>query len=426
MRGKVEVFAIAADGSEKLIASDYNLVVDGAGEAIVDMLTCPSSVLGIAPRVMDTSNWRWGALSFGPAASSFEENAFFFPSGNDTYNHIYETKDAAGNVLVSANVTSYINQIGTDKILRPLYVSSDFYPNCTASSYTPPWRLPSYPDPKDTKLEDTSTAYSVVSGDGTQSFGHFENRIMFASGDPSSYFQGCFSLSSIEPTRNELSAMLVSSYEGDFSVNPPTGPTVNVTVSSPQAENIVVYSAFNYKATMDYRGFLEVSSGNVGTTFDQEGYAFVSGSTPAGLTGTISQVTLPTATVSTKVYCTDLWAMNLYGGLHQIGLWSLDCKKSLENQDPPFEPTTPRRGSGAILPRYISESGVTPREFKLFSKKTFTENLSLVQDQGTFPGFTNSAGVMPAGHANQFKTIDNKTPINLKILWTMDFRSQYD
>ena len=361
MRGKVEVFAVAADGSERLLASDPNLVVDSAGEAIVDMLTCPSSVLGISPRVMDVSNWRWGALSFGPAASSFEENAYFFPSGNDTYNHIYKTKDEAGNVLVSANVTSYINQIGTDKILRPLYVSSDFYPNCPPSSYTPPYRLPSYPDPKDTKLEDASTAYSIVSGDGTQSYGHFENRIMYASGDASSYFQGGYPLSSLTYTNSELSAMLVNSYEGDFSSDP---LNFNVDTKSPQSSGIIVYGSYNYKATMDYRGFLEVSAGNIGQGFLQEGYAFVSGSQPMDLTGTTSQVTRPMATVTTIIYCSDLWAMNLYGGLHQIGLWSLDCKKSLENQEPPFYPASPRQGLGGI--------------------------------------------------------------INLKITWTIDFRSQYD
>ena len=79
MRGKVEVYAVHSDGSEKLLLEEPNLVVNGAGESIVDMLTTPSSVLGISPHVMDTSNWRWGAISFGPAASSFQENAYFFP-----------------------------------------------------------------------------------------------------------------------------------------------------------------------------------------------------------------------------------------------------------------------------------------------------------------------------------------------------------
>ena len=85
MKGKVEVYAVHSDGSEKLLLEEPNLIVDGAGESIVDMLTTPSSVMGISPRVMDTSNWRWGAISFGPAASSFSQNAYFFPSGGIYY-----------------------------------------------------------------------------------------------------------------------------------------------------------------------------------------------------------------------------------------------------------------------------------------------------------------------------------------------------
>jgi len=77
MRGKVEVFAIAHDGTSELIASEDNLVVDGAGESIVDMLTVPSSTLGIEPRVMDTSNWRINAISFGTSNKNLGNNPVY-------------------------------------------------------------------------------------------------------------------------------------------------------------------------------------------------------------------------------------------------------------------------------------------------------------------------------------------------------------
>ena len=143
MKGKVEVFAIMPDGSQTLLASESNLVVNGAGESIVDMLTTPSSVLGIEPRVMDTSNWRFGALSFGPAAGSFSGNAYFFPEDK-----IYMKEDDLCNG-VSASVSSLINQISSDKKLRVLWDSATIGAanGATASSYTPPYRLPSYPDP---------------------------------------------------------------------------------------------------------------------------------------------------------------------------------------------------------------------------------------------------------------------------------------
>jgi len=398
MRGKVEVFAIASDGSERLILSEPNLIVDGAGQSIVDMLTCPSSVLTTAPQVVDTSNWRWGAISFGPAASSFQENAYFFPSNN-----IYWKTDDLCNG-VSADVTSYINQISTDKILRPLWVSSTIT-DSTASSYTPPYQLPSYPDPLDTKLEDASTAYSIVSGDGTQSFGQFENRIMWASGDASSYFQGAYPTSSLTlvdfpPAASQTSAMLVSSYEGDFSISPLSH---NVLVSSPQThklgggKGIQIGSAYNNFSSMDYRGYIELLY-NPTEAQAGEGYAWVSG---------VSSV--PEVTVETLIFASDLWGMNLYGGLHHIGLWSLDCKKSLETNTVPFF---------TAEGKYVDTNGVTPREFRLFAKKTFTENLCQVKDSTTYSGFVYSAGA-----DTNIPTIHK---LNLKIRWTLDFRSKHD
>ena len=399
MRGNVEVFAIASDGSEKLLLSESNLVVDGAGESIVAMLTTPSSVLGISPRVMDTSNWRWGAISFGPAASSFRENAYFYPE-----DQIFYRKDNASTsdlcLGVSGSVSSFINQVGTDKILRVLWVSSTIgvVDGATVSSYTPPFRLPSYPDPLNQKLEDTSTAYSVFSGT-TSSYGQFENRIMFASGDASSYFQGAYPLSG-GPTRNEqLSAVLVSSYEGDFQAN----PSLNVIVSGPQWYGIDARSSYNYYGSMDHRGFIETKYGVQGEILG--GIAGVSGIVNS--TDPSDLCVDPRVTVTTKVGAGDVWGTNLYGGIHQMGLWNMDCKKSLETSTVPFYTT-----NGT----YIDSEGVTSRQFRLFSKKTFTENLSHIKDSGVVSGFV----------YHPYAAISPPFPLDLLIKWTIDFRSQHD
>ena len=376
MKGKVEVFAVLPDGSEKLLVSQPNLVVNGAGESIVDMLTVPSSVLGIDPQVMDTSNWRFGALSFGPAAGSFSGNAYFFPEDK-----IYMKEDDLCNG-VSASVSSLINQISTDKKLRVLWASGTIGAahGATASSYTPPYRLPSYPDPLDQKLEDASTAYSIVSGDGTESFGQFENRICFAKTDASSYFQGVY------PTRNEpavLSAMLVSSYEGDFQAD--------------TSANMIVYneekSGYNDRYNIDYRGYITTKYND--TTPSIYGNCYVSGSTLNTLTGATSQCAQPTVTITTQIPGTDLWAMNMYGGLHQIGLWNMDTPKALKSNAAPL-----MEGSYFI----DVTTGITPQEYKLFAKKTFTNNLARIQDSGGAAGFTHHQ--------------------MLKIQWTLDLRSQ--
>jgi hypothetical protein len=394
MKGKVEVYAVHSDGSEKLLLEEPNLIVDGAGESIVDMLTTPSSVMGISPRVMDTSNWRWGAISFGPAASSFSQNAYFFPSGG-----IYYKEDDLCNG-VSANVSSYIEQISTDFILRPLWLSSTIT-DSTPSSYTPPYQLPSYPDVLDKKLEDASTAYSIVSGDGTQSYGQFENRINFASGDPSSYFQGTYPLSGFTANDIQLSAVLVSSQEGDWSAD----PQLHTVVTTPQSLPIYVGSGYNLFSNMDKRGFIRLAY-EIAPDFVHLGAAGVSGSVESD--DAVDMVVDPQVTMTTEIASGDLWAMNLYGGLHQIGLWNLNCKESLKNQVPPFS-----ESDGSY---FNKTTGVTSREFRLFAKKTFTENLCQVKDgTGGLAGHVWSAGIQVTG-----------SQVSLKILWTIDFRSQHD
>jgi len=107
----------------------------------------------------------------------------------------------------------------------------------------------------------------------------------------------------------------------------------------------------------------------------------------------------------------DVAVLNLFGGIHQLGLWTLDCKRSLENlgdnQAPPFYEKTGTPGT------WIDSNGVTLREYKLFAKKTFTDNLCQNHD----PGFDKTNNKYYAGIVNHE---------HLLIKWTIDFRSKHD
>tara|TARA_R110002051_G_scaffold1143_8_gene5828 strand:+ start:18331 stop:20577 length:2247 start_codon:yes stop_codon:yes gene_type:complete len=85
MKGTVEVFKIVEGGKEELLYKEDNLVVNSAGQTIVDMLTTPSSTLGISPAVMDTSNWVVQAISFGKDASAYKGNAHAYPSRRNLF-----------------------------------------------------------------------------------------------------------------------------------------------------------------------------------------------------------------------------------------------------------------------------------------------------------------------------------------------------
>ena len=419
MKGRVEVYAIAADGSETLLERGPNLVVNGAAESIVDMLTVPSSVLGIAPRVMDTSNWRWGAISFGPPAGSFQENGFFFPSGTIANPHIWH--NPSGDCYApSADVTSMINQVGAEGRLRLLQNHLG-----DVSSFIPPYRLPSYPDPTDTKLEDANTAYSIVSGDGTLSYGHLENRIAYASGDPSSYFQGGYPTGDTTPITvvNVAQAVVVSSFEGDFQSDPERNIVVNCPSSFyPEAHALYAFfsgvvGAWNVYSGMDYRGYQTLAynyTGNANDYIVHAGKAVVSST--AGAATAEAFVVDPRVTMETLMGRWDLWALNNYGGLYQMGLWNMDCKAALGNGA--SAPLLEAGASSFENPRYVNEDSASPtfghtkQEFRLFAKKTFSSNLGYISDQDVGVPFNDIPGF--CGYQN------------LKIRWTLDFRSQHD
>ena len=76
MRGEVEIWR-----GDELIHKESNLLVDGAGESIVDMLTVSPSLSGIpsASALLDTSNYTIQAISFGKDASAYQFNAHALP-----------------------------------------------------------------------------------------------------------------------------------------------------------------------------------------------------------------------------------------------------------------------------------------------------------------------------------------------------------
>ena len=77
--------------------------------------------------------------------------------------------------------------------------------------------------------------------------------------------------------------------------------------------------------------------------------------------------------------------------------------KSLKNNEAPFEQPYARYDN-----IYVDDNGVSKLEFKLFAKKTFTQNLVANKDL---------VGSAQAGFA---------LPVNFKIVWTIDFRSKHE
>jgi hypothetical protein len=398
MNGKVEVFCILSDGSHELLYKEDNLTVDGAGESIVDMLTTPSSMLPIMPRIFDTSNWGIKALSFGAAKENFGLNPDR-PTTSCSFDDASTIVGAPANYMTAellASPTFWTNADRSDaetRIVRALYVSASVE-DSTASSYTPPYKMPGYPAPLNKKLEDASTAYAVFSGDGTQSYGHFENRIQYNQSDASAYSVGAYAVGRDPLGTNNFWVALVSSIDGDFVAD----RTLNIVASADEIGSVEGYNGKD-SGNVDYRGFIRVetvsgaednySSWDPNTNNTQwVGRAWVSG---LGVqTNPVDFVTDPKIRVTTTLHGDDLNMFNMYGGLHQMGLWSFDMKKCLGNSNPPYDWN-------------LDSNGANDREYRLFAKKTFTDNLSRIADVGNSPGIDSYASLL--------------------IKWTIDLRS---
>ena len=301
------------------------------------------------------------------------------------------------------------------------------------SSYTPTNSLNRYPDPLDKKLARTSlgdfaASTSVLSGfDMGQNLNTIAYRrtnasddgtagpFMTASGNMTNwqeqmdwrhnaYWQG--------PDKTTLSGFDTlgpqAFFQGCYAEGSSTGGTRFAIVSS--LDNIEAYGAsgesaiasgiynggFNEASSMDLSGFVgkvydpinqTVGVHGEGDSLSAYGLTISSLADNTGLY-TDNGVVIYECTISSG----DCGMAQLYGGIYNIGLWTIDIEESLKNAQPPF-------GFDPIS---------NPRKYRFFSSKKFIDNLTSVNDN-TAGGVTHPAGALA------YK--------DLKIRWTLDFRA---
>lgn len=81
MKGVVEVYDVNGE-SRTLLHKSNNLVVDGAGELVVDIFTTPSSIGSTDATVLDASNYGIHGFSFGKGSLGFTTNAHVYKKHN--------------------------------------------------------------------------------------------------------------------------------------------------------------------------------------------------------------------------------------------------------------------------------------------------------------------------------------------------------
>lgn len=153
---------------------------------------------------------------------------------------------------------------------------------------------------------------------------------------------------------------------------PPSGG-ITVRIVSGTEPYITVASAslsgtFNRVGSMDFRGYVNVTSGTNPLS------GLVTSSLNVSSNGQVVYII--------TIAAGDCAFANVYGGITQMGLWAYDLE---ENVNLGFTPPYSFR-------RYPEETGsyIEPLKYKLFAKKVFNENILKIRDFGTTnAGLTN-------------------------------------
>jgi hypothetical protein len=328
MKGEVEVWY-----GDKLIAKESNMIVDGAGKHLADIMTAPSSlsVVESASAILHASNYSIQAVSFGTGKDAFSTNAHYYD--DDRKDRIVAAID--GSISDGLAIVDFSAIEG--------------------SAYVPEAGLPEEPNPTSTRLEmrDTSMPFDA----GTRSV----SAVLPGNGQlvnllPSAIFQSVINGTTLDTALgNKVVGSMLGCFPSDQGTSAvaifPDGQELSVTMGT---------SNFNTASSMDYSGFVTKVTGTdptLGLVKTVETYPY-----PDGI---LYEVSLGPG---------DLQCANLYGGIYHIGLWTIDMEQSLLNGNtPPFE----------------FDVLNNPRKYRLFCRKGFSIDLTRNEDSGATPGFTN-------------------------------------
>ena len=429
LKGEVEVFKIYKDGTSQSVLKESNMVVDGASETIVDMLTTPFSIKNVAgSETLNPSNFTVQAVTLGKAEKLYGGHPDTSAADTDVVgmHGVYNNQNLSNTFFTSAT-----NLFGDDWIGARNLVG-------TASSWLPSPHLPKDPHPRDTSLEDSSKTqielYYEMSGLGPSgqipdggypvptyplpfgvsngwnngsalipSLGHNLNALYSRTvKSMESLYQGCYAPSDGMDfylwTSNVTRRSVVTAYDPEAGL-----------FASIQAETLNVSGRYNQMGSMDRNGYLVAyalqdhpASGDTtrgvavsaGTT---SSLASVSYTGEGLLDGSGNFIGSPAVVYNFSISAPDLLALAAYKGVTNIGLWTLDLKETLKNESPPFDWVMD-------LPNRFTNN----RKYKLFSKKVFSEDLTTIQDNTTADLDLSSA----AGIRNY---------VDLNIQWRLSF-----
>lgn len=359
MRGEVEIWS----GGE-LLLKESNMLVDGAGEVIADMLTVSPSLSALdstTSSILDTSNYTIQSISFGTGRDAWNNNAHLLTVEEEfTNSPLGLIKPISHGPMVAA-IWDYTNKGG---------------------SFIPEVGIPVAPNPSMRVLEyDTNVSANFAGSGATVGVssvfpGNGQHTNFLPSGIASGIMESTdFSaLSSMTLAAAALGAFPEGSSIAQTTQNNATYlglfyPTMDLAgAKSANGDN---YGFFNEVSSMDVSGFVNLV---MSASPHDAPYLYEASSTASGLTLSSTATTFPgdsgedhAVEYSVSLAAGDLATVNMYGGIFHLGLWAIDVNASLQNGNtPPF--------AFNVLNN--------PRKYKLFCRKTFTKNLCHINDGG--------------------------------------------
>jgi len=322
-----------------------------------------------------------------------------WPTKRQFNNQGYEVDNWAlsGSVLNRDHSPGAVTDNGTVRVVPPY----------GTSSYVPTNYLSSPPNPNSTRVEDGNTALldtsSPLSGfnigqnlnvipyreqgdqlpnffnayldyvEGGQQFntwiaaiytGGIKSNIGFSgtgSLGPQAYYFGCYPEGSSTGGSNWA---LVSSLDNSAAYE--------YTAGDPNIVTGTYNSIVNEASSMDVSGFVNmIMSGSPGTT---AGYAMSSTASGLCVSGGHDPTNSGTVEYSMLLGSGDVGYSNLYGGIYNMGLWTIDMNETLKAGN------TPPYSFGPLN---------NPRKYKLFATKHLTKNLGFINDNGSNAGALN-------------------------------------
>ena len=469
MKGVVEIWK-----GDQLVDTENNLLVDGAGELLADIMTVTPSLEDISElsSILDASNYTIQAISFGSSEKSYKYNAH---TTSKEINDIIHSRivPGTGPDWPVIGLPSSVYVVNTD--------------DTGGSSYVPVVGLPNDPKPFDTKLQKSSKVdgslyllpdstepgytntffdYFLVQGgynigfatpnvsppltlstgeittittlvtllmdfpllninlsSFTPDFGHYLNLTPSANID--SFYNSILSslnpillgleqfyilaatayLPIVKPTVSEdqvnsfavelalitLTQTSIAQYLERYfklQLSQQLGAFSTESTQTKESTKLFVYNSSDYTpANYIYETNTATSYFNTVSSMDMYGHVnMIMSSVPHGsysMSDSASGLVVSADSnfssngiieYSVKISPGDLMIMHHYGGLFNLGLWSIDNKATMQaGNNPPY-------------PFSVLNN---PRKYKLFCKKTFSKDLTHIIDYGASPGYLN-------------------------------------